>query len=233
MVASCVNDVDIPYRRPHSLNLHKFKIHITGLPPTIRMSLFAKMQSLFFLSPSAAEPHASAEECSSDFQIEPSFRDCLITLIFLMAILESLASLLSALSKSYPELFDGESSNKWWQEDEAPAERAARVQRCLTVSIYQAENDQQDDDHNCCSICLNDFEQGETLASGSRKCCNNLYHTSCLSSWLQLQSTCPCCRQDMLVSISATPGAAKQLSSSSADNSPRILSTSGEVCRFI
>jgi hypothetical protein len=182
---------------------------------------FPTIQSFLFLT--ASEEHSS-------FEMEPSFKDCLTTLVFLMALVEGCALSLSSLSSLYPEFFKGESN--WWQDEETDSQRADRIQRSLPVSTFQA-NDQTED--ACCSICLSEFEQNEAVASGSRKCCNNLYHPACLSSWLQVQSTCPCCRQNMLVNASSPikiPPSATTTSRSQSELYPRRL-TGMETSTFI
>jgi hypothetical protein len=48
------------------------------------------------------------------------------------------------------------------------------------------------DEHDCCSICLNDFELGERV---SRLPCHHCFCTKCISQWLtENQNQCPQCR---------------------------------------
>ncbi|KAL0731640.1 hypothetical protein Bca4012_027734 [Brassica carinata] len=68
-----------------------------------------------------------------------------------------------------------------------------------------------------CSICLNEFEDAETLRLVP-KCCH-VFHPDCIDAWLQSHATCPLCRANLVpvpgesvVSIEI-PG--------SADNTPR------------
>ncbi|XP_028026550.1 E3 ubiquitin-protein ligase RNF126 [Bombyx mandarina] len=46
-----------------------------------------------------------------------------------------------------------------------------------------------------CSVCWENFETGETV---SRLECEHLFHSSCISPWLQLHATCPICRRSLL-----------------------------------
>lgn len=223
------------------------------------MSLFQSIQSILMFPVSMES--SSSSSTVEDSPMEPSFRDCLITLALLMALVEVFARALCALSKRYPELFQGEGDSSctyWWQEEETPAQRDARIQRCLNVSIFVALDlpSKAKDAHQgntdatptststCCSICLNDFEHKEVVVSGSRKCCNNLYHHSCLSAWLQVQSSCPCCRRDMLFisknttatsTPQATPPSAATTTTTTAQRQSNISSCPriSSICRFI
>ncbi len=124
---------------------------------------------------------------------EPCLLHCFLCLAFLMALVEIFVQTLSHLSKYYPNLFDDFSC---FCEDESPNQRTVRMQRCLSISIIDQTAQDASTEH--CPICLNEFEDKELVASGSRKCCKNFFHKECLTSWLQLQSTCPCCRQEIL-----------------------------------
>ncbi|CAH8334748.1 unnamed protein product [Eruca vesicaria subsp. sativa] len=47
-----------------------------------------------------------------------------------------------------------------------------------------------------CSICLNEFEDDETLRLVP-KCCH-VFHPDCIDAWLQSHSTCPLCRANLV-----------------------------------
>lgn len=47
----------------------------------------------------------------------------------------------------------------------------------------------------CCSVCLQDFQQGETVRSLPR--CNHLFHLPCIDTWLLRHGSCPLCRRDL------------------------------------
>jgi len=151
------------------------------------ISCFLKFQAYLFSSPKSEE----ALNAESD----ASLLTCVITLACLMAIVEGWAATLCCLSKRYPNLFTDESH--WWREEETSDQRAARVEKCLKLSAFPSEV-RDCGAGPCCSVCLGDFEHGEVIVSGARKCCNNTYHKECLSTWLQVQSTCPCCRHEIL-----------------------------------
>ncbi|KAK3281707.1 hypothetical protein CYMTET_10518 [Cymbomonas tetramitiformis] len=43
-----------------------------------------------------------------------------------------------------------------------------------------------------CTICLQDFEEGDTVRTLPR--CSHMYHTACIDQWLVTQGDCPICR---------------------------------------
>ena len=47
-----------------------------------------------------------------------------------------------------------------------------------------------------CLICLEKFEYKKYKRV--LKCCNNVYHKSCIDKWFKKNSTCPACRHDYL-----------------------------------
>lgn len=128
-------------------------------------------------------------ECPSNKQ--PCLLTCVVWLTTLMALVEACVQCLLLVSKRYPRLFQGVSC---FQEEENPAERSLRIQKCLEFSRFTRSNDCG----SCCPICLNEFEDEDMVVSGWRKCCKNRFHDECLSSWLQMQSTCPCCRYEII-----------------------------------
>jgi hypothetical protein len=46
-----------------------------------------------------------------------------------------------------------------------------------------------------CSICLDEFDDQTPFVK--TKACAHLFHTSCLGNWLQVNRTCPLCREDL------------------------------------
>eukprot|EP00985_Skeletonema_marinoi_P031105 scaffold36165_cov139-Skeletonema_marinoi.AAC.2 len=52
-----------------------------------------------------------------------------------------------------------------------------------------------DDEEPSCSICLCEYENGETV---TKLPCNHIYHESCLSSWTESHVRCPLCNYDLM-----------------------------------
>ncbi len=49
-----------------------------------------------------------------------------------------------------------------------------------------------------CSICIEDFEKGETIRLLPR--CGHAFHTDCILPWLtERQGCCPCCKEDVIL----------------------------------
>lgn len=46
-----------------------------------------------------------------------------------------------------------------------------------------------------CSVCLEDFEATNPIVK--TKTCGHVFHSQCLKGWLQVNRTCPLCRQDL------------------------------------
>eukprot|EP00573_Skeletonema_grethae_P002235 CAMPEP_0201691386 /NCGR_PEP_ID=MMETSP0578-20130828/4557_1 /ASSEMBLY_ACC=CAM_ASM_000663 /TAXON_ID=267565 /ORGANISM="Skeletonema grethea, Strain CCMP 1804" /LENGTH=484 /DNA_ID=CAMNT_0048176577 /DNA_START=43 /DNA_END=1497 /DNA_ORIENTATION=+ len=52
-----------------------------------------------------------------------------------------------------------------------------------------------DEEEPSCSICLCEYENGETV---TKLPCNHIYHESCLSSWTESHVRCPLCNYDLM-----------------------------------
>lgn len=55
-----------------------------------------------------------------------------------------------------------------------------------------------------CPICLAAFQTEDIIVTGSKACCRNAFHEACLSEWLLRNSTCPCCRSEIISQPEAT-----------------------------
>lgn len=49
------------------------------------------------------------------------------------------------------------------------------------------------ENYDTCSICLSNFEEGEKIKI---LCCNHIFHSECIDSWLVFNRKCPLCKQD-------------------------------------
>jgi|TARA_B110000483_G_scaffold83044_1_gene103127 hypothetical protein len=65
----------------------------------------------------------------------------------------------------------------------------------LGKPIYINKKDEVLNDKECL-ICLEKFEYKKYKRV--LKCCNNIYHKTCIDKWLKKNSTCPTCRHDYL-----------------------------------
>lgn len=49
-----------------------------------------------------------------------------------------------------------------------------------------------------CSICLQKYHEGETIAWAKTDDCNHMYHQECIVEWLASHDECPLCRTNLL-----------------------------------
>ena len=54
------------------------------------------------------------------------------------------------------------------------------------------------EDVDPCSICLNEYEEGEEICWSHNKNCDHVFHRKCITEWLVRHDECPICRQDFL-----------------------------------
>jgi hypothetical protein len=47
---------------------------------------------------------------------------------------------------------------------------------------------------SCCSICLDDFVEGDLICWSKIPSCKHIFHQQCLLPWLLLHDSCPSCR---------------------------------------
>jgi hypothetical protein len=56
---------------------------------------------------------------------------------------------------------------------------------------WQSDND---NGHECCAICLSDYQDGDVIGWSHNKNCKHIFHRECISEWLLTHEECPCCR---------------------------------------
>ncbi|CAL5417846.1 unnamed protein product [Camellia sinensis] len=62
-----------------------------------------------------------------------------------------------------------------------------------------------------CSVCLNEFQEGETLRLLPK--CNHGFHIPCIDTWLRSHTNCPLCRAGIVSHITSTSSASNGQSS--------------------
>jgi len=74
-----------------------------------------------------------------------------------------------------------------------------------TTAILRGDQEQQEQDRDddepppVCSICLGDYEKGETLVALTP--CRHVFHEECIAAWTQHQTRCPLCNVDLSVVV--------------------------------
>ncbi|KAK9110972.1 hypothetical protein Scep_018491 [Stephania cephalantha] len=58
-------------------------------------------------------------------------------------------------------------------------------------------------DVNDCSVCLSEFEYGESLRVLPK--CGHAFHVHCIDAWLSSHTNCPLCRAPIVAAAAATP----------------------------
>ncbi|KAJ3300020.1 hypothetical protein HK104_005274 [Borealophlyctis nickersoniae] len=77
------------------------------------------------------------------------------------------------------------------QRNQPPAATEEVIKSLSRLSVRKTELGE----HTECSVCQDDFEEGEEL----RKLpCKHLFHPHCIESWLKVNGTCPVCRYSLV-----------------------------------
>ncbi|KAL8158372.1 hypothetical protein AgCh_002895 [Apium graveolens] len=69
------------------------------------------------------------------------------------------------------------------------------VDKIPKVRITRENNIDASDEKVCCSVCLQDFQLGETVRSLPQ--CHHIFHVPCIDEWLVRHGSCPLCRRDL------------------------------------
>jgi hypothetical protein len=51
---------------------------------------------------------------------------------------------------------------------------------------------------DCCSICLESFQNGDEMCASPNQACSHVFHRDCILDWLLTHEICPICRRNYL-----------------------------------
>ncbi|ONK55889.1 uncharacterized protein A4U43_C10F2000 [Asparagus officinalis] len=69
------------------------------------------------------------------------------------------------------------------------------VNKLGNIRISKENNVDASGEKICCSVCLQDFQVGETARCLPH--CRHMFHLSCIDGWLIRHGSCPLCRRDI------------------------------------
>ncbi|KAM7516094.1 hypothetical protein LguiA_005677 [Lonicera macranthoides] len=69
------------------------------------------------------------------------------------------------------------------------------VEKIPKIRITSDNNVDGSGERVCCSVCLQDFQLGETVRSLPH--CHHMFHLPCIDKWLVRHGSCPLCRRDL------------------------------------
>jgi hypothetical protein len=79
-------------------------------------------------------------------------------------------------------------------------EQVKKVTKADLKKMRKPQEDEEEPSNYSCSICLEDFQVGESVAKSSDSMCCHCYHEECIISWLAARqhAFCPYCRRPFL-----------------------------------
>uniref|UniRef100_A0A2P2KQB5 NEP1-interacting protein-like 1 isoform X1 n=1 Tax=Rhizophora mucronata TaxID=61149 RepID=A0A2P2KQB5_RHIMU len=69
------------------------------------------------------------------------------------------------------------------------------VEKIPKIKITSSNNVDTSGEKASCSVCLQDFQLGETVRSLPH--CHHMFHLPCIDKWLLRHASCPLCRSDL------------------------------------
>ncbi|KAJ1380030.1 Zinc finger, RING-type [Sesbania bispinosa] len=72
---------------------------------------------------------------------------------------------------------------------------SASVEKIPKITITSDKNVDASGERVSCSVCLQDFQLGETVRSLPH--CHHMFHLPCIDKWLIKHGSCPLCRRDL------------------------------------
>lgn len=130
----------------------------------------------------------------------------LLTLLVLMTVVElsvlALCTLYSWFKFPFSDFqwIDDEEENDLLSAQAVSHKATGKNQRFQQISDSLEERIWNEADEDECVICLNDFQQNDVVVSQAdrKRSCRHVFHKACLHQWLQIKSSCPCCREKLV-----------------------------------
>ncbi|XP_008785049.1 NEP1-interacting protein 1 [Phoenix dactylifera] len=105
------------------------------------------------------------------------------------AVQSAVQSQMSALDSPYIEVPD------FFETGDPVGMSKDSVDKLPKIEITTDNNVDASGDRICCSVCLQDFQIGETARSLPE--CRHIFHLPCIDNWLTRHGSCPLCRRDI------------------------------------